>query len=504
MRPIALLAALLWLAAPAPASAPEALERPPAVAGGFYPADPAVLKAQVDGFFSRAKVPPIEGKILAILTPHAGIEFSGLAAAIAFKAVDPAQVDTVLLLGTAHYARVEGAALYPGAYATPLGRAEYDAELGQALLKASPLIQAMPEAHQREHSIEVNVNFVQRRLPKAKVVALVMNTEDLATEQAIGAAVAAAVKGRRVLLVASSDLSHYPAGEVDDRVDSTTLHALESLDPGLFWQTSRLWMSRRLPNLECTYCGEGAVGAVMAAARALGATRAQVLARYNSGDALAEHNYGRVVGYAAAVFVRDPKAKPRTAYGLSAKDKKDLLAEVRSSIKLGLEGKPPPPAELSARPAFNLPAAVFVTLQTPAPGGEKRLRGCIGSTTPQGTLLEAVRLFSQAAAFEDHRFAPLAAQELDRVRAEISILSPTRPIKSADDIRPNEHGVTVAKDGHFGIFLPQVWEMIPEKGAFLAELCSQKAGLPRDCASDPKSQLSVFTVESFEEPWPGK
>jgi hypothetical protein len=358
----------------------------------------------------------------------------------------------------------------------------------------------MPEAHSREHSIEVNVAFVQRRLPKAKVVALVMNTEDLAQEQALGAAVAAAVKGRRVLLAASSDLSHYPTGEVDDRVDSTTLHALESLDPGLFWQTSRLWMGRGLPTLECTYCGEGAVATVMAAARELGATRAQVLARYNSGDALVQHDYSRVVGYAAVAFVREAKPKPRTAYGLTAEDKKDLLAEVRASIRRGLEGKPPLPAELSARAAFNLPAAVFVTLQTHGLTGEKNLRGCIGTTAPQGTLLEAVRRFAAAAAFEDSRFRPLQALELDGVRVEVSILSPTRPIKGPDEIRPKEDGVTVAKDGHFGIFLPQVWESIPEKGAFLGELCSQKAHLPRDCASDPKAQLSVFTVESFEEP----
>lgn len=491
--------AALLLCLLAGAAAPAGLERAPAAAGRFYTADAGQLREQIDRLLAAAKPAKPNGKVLALLVPHAGIEFSGEAAAYAYKAVDPSEIETILLLGSAHYAPVDGAALYPGGYSTPIGGLPYDEKLAAALLAASKRIKAQPEAHEREHSIEVNVPFLVRRFPKAKLVALVMNAEDLATPLEIGRAIGQAVKGRKVLVAASTDLSHYPPGTVAERVDATTLHALGGLDPAFFYSVNRFWMGRDLPNLKCTYCGEGAMTAVLAAAKALGAGKAEVLRRYHSGDASPERGSKEVVGYAAVAFVKGTPS--RTAYGLSEADRKALLREARSSLERSLSGSPPATAELSANPAFNLPAAVFVTLDVPGPDGAKRLRGCIGSTEPRGSLLEAVRTHAVQAAFNDSRFKPLDAPELPSVRLEISILSPRRRVGKAAEVKPKEHGVTVEQGGRFGIFLPQVWEQLPEKAAFLAELCEQKAGLPRDCASDPKTQLSVFTVESFEEPW---
>lgn len=487
---------LLWLVG---APAAGALERPPAVAGRFYTAEPGALREQIDRLLDGAKPAKPKGKVLALLVPHAGLEFSGEAAAYAYKAIEPSEVETILLVGSAHYLAVDGAALYPGAYSTPIGGLPYDEKLAERLLAASKRIRARPEAHEREHSIEVNVPFLVRRFPKAKLVAMVMNAEDLETALEVGGAIAKAVKGRKVLVAASTDLSHYPPGGVADRVDATTLHALGSLDPAFFYSVNRFWMDRSLPNLRCTYCGEGAVTAVLAAAKALGAGRAELLRRYHSGDAIPERGGREVVGYAAVAFVQ---GRPdRTAYGLSEADRKALLREARGGIERALAGAPPANAELSANPAFNLPAAVFVTLEVPGPDGGKLLRGCIGSTEPRGTLLEAVRNYALQAAFHDSRFKPIDAAELPSVRLEVSILSPRRPVLRAADVEPKEHGVTVEQGARFGVFLPQVWEQLPEKAAFLAELCEQKAGLPRDCASDPKTQLSVFTVESFGEPW---
>lgn len=475
------------------------LERPPAVAGSFYPQDAGSLRSLVDRFLEKAKAPAVPGKIVALLVPHAGMVYSGEAAAAAYKAVNPADVDTILMLGTAHYVAVDGAALYPGAYATPLGRIEYDGDLAAALLKASERIHAAPQAHEREHSIEVNVPFLQRRFPKAKLVALVMNAEDFSTAQAVGEALARAAAGRKVLLVASSDLSHYPSGPVAERVDSTTLHALAGMDPAFFYSVNRFLMARNLPELKCTYCGEASVTAVLAAARGLGANAARVLTRYHSGDTAAGRGAQAVVGYGAVAFVKDSKSRPRTAYGLNDDDRGVLLSQARDSLRSRLAGEASQTVELSTRPAFNLPAAVFVTLDAIGPARGKTLRGCIGSTEPQGGLLEAVRRFAVEAGIHDPRFKPMETPELSDVKIEISILSPRRPAKIAD-IKPREHGVTVENGGNFGVFLPQVWESLPKKDDFLGELCSQKAGLPRDCASDPKTRLSVFTVEAFEEP----
>ena len=469
------------------------MERPPAVAGRFYPAHPDTFRKQLDHFLEKGKPPAFRGKAIALLVPHAGLEFSGEAAAAAFNAVLPEDVETVLMVGTAHYVGVEGAALFPGAYATTLGRVEYDPTLGAALME-SDLIRPMPEAHDREHSIEVNVGFLQRRFPKAKLVALVMNAEDLPTAEKIGEVLARAARGRKVLLVASSDLSHYPPGDVADRVDPTTLHAMGSLDPAFFHSVNRFLMSRNLPELKCTYCGEGAATAVLAAARALGADEAKVVSRYNSGDSLTEHVFRAVVGYAGVAFLKGSGAPKRTAYGLTDEDRALLLKEAREALARKLDGRPEPAVELSSRPAFNLPAAVFVTLN--GPGG---LRGCIGTTEPKGTLLEAVRTFATLAGFHDARFKPLEAAELASLRGEVSILSQPRSIASPGDIRPKRDGVSLENGGRRGVFLPQVWETLADKDDFLGELCSQKAGLPRDCVKDPKTKLSVFGVETFED-----
>ncbi|MBI4423611.1 MAG: AmmeMemoRadiSam system protein B [Elusimicrobia bacterium] len=490
----AVLAILLVIAGPARLAEPE-LEREPAVAGRFYPLDPAAIGAAVDRLLEKAKRPALSGSLAALLVPHAGIEFSGEAAAAAYRAFEPGDFDTIILIGTGHHVPVEGAALYPGPYATPLGRMAYDAEAAKVLLE-SPFIRAMPEAHRAEHSIEVQVPFLVRRFPAMKLVALVMNSEELAPALGVGAALARAARGRKVLLAASSDLSHYPPGEVADKVDRTTLAALETLDPAFFWSANRFLMNRRLPDLRCTYCGEGAVTSMLAAARELGANRTRLLSRYNSGDAISEHIYRSVVGYAAVALVRDPKAAPRPVYDLTDADRRALLAQARESLRRKLSGEPADPAELSERPAFNLPAAVFVTLHAP-PG--KTLRGCIGTTAPHGSLLEGVRRFAVAAGFEDSRFKPLEAAELSGLRLEISILSPPAPVQGPSEVRPGRHGVILERGGKSGLFLPQVWEQLPDKKDFLAELCSQKAGLPRDCAWDRDTRLSVFTVESFEE-----
>ena len=134
----------------------------------------------------------------------------------------------------------------------------------------------------------------------------------------------------------------------------------------------------------------------------------------------------------------------------------------------------------------------------PRPGAEADLRGCIGTVLPQESLSEAVARFAAAAAFEDHRFQPLAKAELDGVRIEVSILSPGRKAPSADAVKSGD-GVSLERDGRSGVFLPQVWEKLPGKTAFLEELCSQKAGLPRDCYKDPMTEIKVFRVDSFHE-----
>jgi hypothetical protein len=484
-------ALLLALLLPA---ALQAGDRAPAVAGAFYPADPVELSRAVDSALAKAETSAIlRHRPLALVVPHAGYEYSAPVAAAGYRTVSGAY-DTVVVIGAAHRARVEAAGLYSrGAFLTPLGRVPVDENLAARLVKDSPaLFQDQPEAHRGEHSIEVQLPFLIKRLkPGWKLLPLLMNTDDSAVSVRVGEALAAALKGRKALIVASSDLSHYPPAAVAEKVDWATLGALASLDPDFFRLANRVLLERGEPGLDTTWCGEAAVIAAMSAAKALGADRAEVLRYENSGSAPAGDRR-RVVGYAAVALVRSGKRRPADL-SLEEEQKQSLLALARDTVLAGTQGRRPRP-QLSPDPSLNLPAAVFVTLKE-----RGQLRGCIGTTEPRATLRDAVASAAYSAAFQDHRFSPVAKEEVPRLHFEVSILSSARPVKDAAAVAPKTHGVILSQGGRSGLFLPQVWEQIPGKEDFLGELCEQKAGLPRSCWKDPKTRLAVFTVTAFDD-----
>lgn len=480
-----LTAAALLLAVPAPGA-----DRAPAVAGQFYPASVQALSALVGQYLAAADTSPEpSGEIAALLVPHAGLVYSGPTAAKAYRRLERGRWDTVVIVGSGHYKVLNGAAVYPGRYGTPEGYADYDEPLARALVQASPLVVFDAEAHRKEHSIEVQLPFLRRRLGAFKLVALVMNTQDLEAARAVGRALAKALKGRRALLIASSDQSHYPARAAAEAVDASTLEALSAMDPASFWLTNRFLLRRGVPDLAVSYCGEGAVLAVLEAARLLGAGSLEVLGRANSADEGGDADH--VVGYAAAAFLKGGGPKPRA---LSGEDQKELLKIARDSIKeylsSGTLARPP----LSRLPRLNLPAAAFVTLWK-----KGELRGCVGHTSPQETLVESVARNAVGSAVEDKRFKPLTAAELEQVKIEVEVLSAARPVTGAKEVKPGD-GVILQQGAAAGVFLPQVWEKLPDKEAFLAELCSQKAGLPRDCYTDSATRFKVFAAVSFQEP----
>ena len=200
-----------------------------------------------------------------------------------------------------------------------------------------------------------------------------------------------------------------------------------------------------------------------------------------------------MVGYGAMAFLK--RAKPaKEELDLDKNQKTALLAAARESIRGAFSGIGLEPAPLSGTPLFNLPLPVFVTLKE-----NGRLRGCIGTTAPGAPLLDAVRYYSRLAAFSDPRFSPLAPPELDSVKIEISILSNPAPVASDAQITPGKDGVLVRRGNSSGLFLPQVWKDLPDKKAFLDELCTQKAGLEKGCWKDGKTALYTFTDYAFED-----
>jgi len=472
-------------------------ERPPAVAGQFYPAGPAVLGKTIDQYLAQAPRHELPGRLIALLVPHAGYEYSGALAAEGFKAI-PGSYTTFVLLGTAHHVGLKGAALIAhGSFRTPLGSVPIDEELAARFLHESSAFEERTDAHAAEHSIEVQLPFLQRRFHDFKIVPVVMNNEDPAAMRPIGEAIARAIKGKNILLVISSDLSHYPPRDIARRADQTFLRALERLDPDYLALTAEMLVGRRETGLETSACGLAAIEAGVTAATALGADRAVLLNYANSGE-IVPATEGRAVGYGVMALVKSGRPA-RKAFILDQASRTLLLAAARDSIGQGLDGHPFTAASLTDDSDFNLPAAVFVTLTQ-----DGHLRGCIGTTAPQSGLWEAVRYFARQAAFEDPRFRPLERGELPRTHIEISILSAPERIADAGAIVPGKHGVIVRKDGHAGLFLPTVWEQLPDKTDFLSEVCAQKAGLPRDCWKDPAVELQVFTSDVFGEPAPQK
>ncbi|MCX5786295.1 MAG: AmmeMemoRadiSam system protein B [Elusimicrobia bacterium] len=469
--------------------------REAAFAGKFYPADKAELTAFVDKALAAAPAPKADSKVIAILAPHAGYPYSGRAAAYAYK-LTADSYDLVVILSTAHTKSVKGAALLAsGFYETPLGRVPVDEKLSRELIKADPLFTDDAAAHLNEHAVEVQLPFLQRRLKKPfKLVAGVMNSENLPDLLKVGRVLASKLKGRKVLLVISSDMSHYPEHETARAVDLTQALALQTMSPEYFQLTGMALMSKGVAGLETCACGSAAITAGLEAAKQLGAGEFVNLKYGDSYDEAPEiSEKGRVVGYLAGVFIAKPKAEPyKIKFDAGRKDL--LLKTARAVIAEVLAGSKPR-AELEKTDyALNLPAAVFVTLTKSG-----ALRGCIGTIEPQMALLDAVKYAAISAAFSDHRFEPLTKEELPGIKIEISALSRLERVASAKNITPVRHGVVVRNGGQSGLFLPQVWEQIPGKEDFLSELCSQKAGLPRDCWKDPKTELYTFTVEAFKE-----
>jgi hypothetical protein len=466
--------------------------RPAAVAGGFYPADADELSREVKSYLKPGESAP--GGTVGLLVPHAGYVYSGLTAGVGFAAVRDMFFDTVVILGTGHHSAVYGAALYGhGAFSTPLGDVEIDAELSDEILRSSPLFEELPSAHAQEHAIEVQLPFLQIASGKKfKLVPLLFNMAGRPELESMGRALGRALKGKKVLLVISSDLSHYPPADVAQKSDMSFLYALGVAmrcgDPGYLLKTEQKLMDMELPGMDTVCCGHAALVAGAYAALELGAGDFRLLHYSNSGY-FGGADTARTVGYGAGLFCRGEGE----LFPLADAEKTALLRLARESIKRALDLRDPLEPALGEYPAFNVPAAAFVTLQM-----DGKLRGCIGGLEARQSLAEAVARLAVESAFEDSRFQPLEAGELEKVKIEISVLSPL--VKAdAKDIVPGKHGVVVQSGWRSGTYLPQVWEHFGTKEEFLSSLCSEKAGIPADAWKKKGTELYTYTATVISE-----
>ena len=476
--------------------------REPAVSGKFYPSDPKALRLAVERFL-RDAVPRKVERPVALVSPHAGYIYSGQIAADAWRQAQGGEYDLVVILGSNHAAPgFRGVAVHPGTgFRTPLGVAEIDREAAEALVAADPGCAFDADAHAGEHSVEVQVPFAQVLFPGARILPALLGSADPATCERFGRALGKVLAGRRAIVVASTDLSHYPSAKDAGRVDRNVLAAAAGLDPAAFRAAIGEEMARGVAGLGTCACGEAPVLAAMAASKALGATRGVVLSYANSGDASVGEP-DRVVGYGAVAFaagpggtdtsaLRDPAGKVPEG-PLDAADRKALLAFARETIDRYLATGTVPLAR-GLPEKTRRPQGAFVTLKR----GEE-LRGCIGRMAPDAPLGKTVGAMALQAAFSDPRFPPVTPEELPKLTVEISALTPMKRVSGAGDIVVGRDGVLLAKGGRSAVFLPQVaTEQGWGRDEMLDHLC-RKAGLPAGCWKEGAS-FSVYQAEVFGE-----
>ncbi len=264
-----------------------------AFAGSWYPRSEAAILAEVDAYLAAASPGAVAGRLVGLVSPHAGLHYSGPVAAYGYSLLRRQAPATVVLVGPSHRAAFEGVAVHAqGSWETPLGEAAIDEELARALIAADATLFDDPGPHREEHSLELQMPFLQRVMPGLRIVPLLMGTQSRSEVEALARALARVLPGRGAVLVASSDLSHYQPAALASRLDAEVVGDVRGLDADA--------LMHRLEARENVACGGGPLVAVMKAARELGADRASVLRYADSGDAGGDKTH--VVGYLSAVF----------------------------------------------------------------------------------------------------------------------------------------------------------------------------------------------------------
>jgi MEMO1 family protein len=465
--------------------------REPAVAGAFYPDKPEVLSRDVKKYLENSKKEKIEGDIVALISPHAGYMYSGQVAAYAYKLVEGRAFDSVVVVAPSHRVLFKGASLYDrGGYRTPLGVVPIDTELSKKMMERRKEIQFLPEAHSQEHSLEVQIPFLQVVLKTFNLIPIVMEPYwSWETCQSVASAIAETVKGKRVLLVASTDLSHFYTYNIAVELDKIFLNHIERFDvEGL---------NRDLKNNRTEACGGGPVVTIMLAAKMLGANHGKVLKYANSGDVTGDRS--RVVGYAAAVFYKTAGGKEKMKeekkvgvdLGLNEEEKKALHQIAKTVIENKAKGKAVPDFKVES-PTLKENRGAFVTIHK-----RGQLRGCIGYIEGQGPLHKTIERMAEAAAFKDPRFTPVKENELPELELEISVLTPLKRITDVNEIQVGKHGIYIVKGMWAGLLLPQVaTEYGWDRQTFLEHTC-QKANLPSNAWKEKDTEIYIFSADIF-------
>lgn len=490
----------------------------PCVAGAFYPSSPQELAGLIEGYLAEANPEEPGGQVFVLISPHAGYGYSGKVAGFGYKLIKGKPYRTVVILGTSHHFSFSGASVYPrGAFKTPLGNIQVDEEFSRKLLNQDPEITFISGAFKEEHSVEVQLPFLQKTLNDFKIVPVVIGDASLATCQKLASLLKEAIGTRKdVLLVVSTDMYHGYDYDEADEVDKLASGAIGNMD------AEALYYGIREGKLQL--CGGFGTVTALILAKALGYNKAILLKHTNSAEVTGNKKKGIwTVGYSSWVIdapigtsvtgepfgaaqdaskdAEPVEAQSRTIDEpeggenmLNKAQRKRLLEIARTAIETHLRSAKLPEIT-ETDPGLTKAGGAFVTLSE-----NGQLRGCIGNLVGSKPLYLTVQDMAVEAATGDPRFNPLKPAELKNIEIEISVLSPLEKIDDPGLIKLGLHGVLVRQGYRSGVFLPQVaTETGWSKEEFMSNLCAQKAGLSANAWKDKATEIYIFTAEVFSE-----
>ncbi|RMH57745.1 MAG: AmmeMemoRadiSam system protein B [Candidatus Hydrogenedentota bacterium] len=503
-----ILAILLLAACGASSISPKSGEIFEARGGGrWFPAERDELRRMVDRFLSESPAVAVDSTPRVLIVPHAGYVYSGPVAGAGFRAVQGRKYDAVIVLGFTHRYAFPGVAVFDRkGYRTPLGTSRIATKLGRRILDAVPSSRAFLTPFDGEHSAENELPFVQRALSGTPVLPLLMGRLSGTPWRLFVRELGRILAEENVLLVVSTDLSHYHPLAVAEVMDTKTITAAAALD----FDRLRELFSRG----EGEACGAMPVLTAVAAMKEAGGFRGRIV-RYGTSASAPDGDPKAVVGYAAIVFwkendekgsgkeatamsEREPQSQPAEGRGgeaekLTPEERRTLLRYAREVLEAKVQGldEPAPPAATGHLAQHR---GAFVTLKY-----NGRLRGCIGQFTPDQPLVKTIREMTIAAAFRDNRFRPVDRMELGGIEIEISVLTPPRKVSGPEEIVLGRDGIIVRQGFRSGTFLPQV---ATETGwsveEFLSNCAAHKAGLPPD-AWKHGAEILTYQAEVFSE-----
>ena len=465
------------------------------LAGRWYSSDRVKLMAEIVSYLKEVKAPLVDGKIVALISPHAGLSCSGPVAAYGFKEISQRGIKTVIVLGFSHRSFYDGAAvLTDDEFVTPLGSVKIDKDMAERLIAEDPAIRSFPSGFNGENSVEMQIPFLQMVLKDFKIVPVAMGSQDYKNCEILGNALYNVLKeNENALIVASTDMCHYLPYDNANELDFNTIDVIKKFDPVLLYD-------KNLAENQRLMCGTGVVCATMIASKKLGADTVEILKYANSGDTLGDKK--SVVGYLSAAFVKRGKERGMPDAGggtkegekdmLDKEQRKRLLKLVKDSISYYLKNRKPMPVK-EDDPVLKAEMGAFVTLHE-----RGQLRGCIGNIIGRGPLYLTVRDMAVEAATRDPRFRPVTLGEMEDIDIEISVLSPMEKIEDPGKIIMGKHGVLVRSGFTSGVYLPQVaTETGWKRDEFMNSLCGQKAGMRPDAWKKGECDIYIFTAEIF-------